>query len=231
MSQLWKKYTNKDNPHSIAVGVLSLLDHCYARGVRDACNSKDEMLCREFIDKTDKPGVFGFLWKDRDSRYDLNTWSPRQFITEMMNIAVIDNIQNRNKLFMFLSRIINPSTYHFCLLHIAQEFYKQGILDYLKYPNHAKLYTILDTPTNKIWESNGAKRKNRKYTLFRLQNACNDRALRSEEAIENGDKNKFATKRVSFINFQKSIWNALNGFEFLEEEELRGRPRKEQKDG
>lgn len=217
MSTIWKTYSKNDGPRSVAVGVMSLLDHCYARGVKDACNSKDEMMCREFLEKTDIPGQFGFLWKDRDSRFDLNTWSSRQFITEMMSIAVIDKVQNRLKLFKFLQRIINPSTYHFCLLHVAQEFYKQGMLDYLKNPNPTKLYTILDTPTNKIWEKDGAKKKDRRFTLFRIQNACNDRALRSEEVIESGETNKFASCRTSFVNFQKSLWYALNGVDMFDE--------------
>lgn len=217
MAKIWEKYSKNNDARGVAIGVMSLLDHCYARGVKDACNSKDEMMCREFIEKTDEPGQFGFLWKDRDSRFDLNTWSPSQFIVEMVGIAYIDKVLHRNKLNKFLSRIINPTIYHFCLLHVAQEFYKQGMLDYLKNPNPSKLYTILNSPTNKIWERGGAKRKDRNFTLFRIQNACNDRALRSEEVLERGESNKFATSRTSFINFQKSLWYALNGVDMFDE--------------
>lgn len=230
MSTTWKKHTQGSNPKSVAVGVLSLLDHCYARGVKDACNSKDEMMCREFLEKTDIPGNFGFMWKDRDSRFDLNTWGPRQFITEIMYISTLESIQNRKKIFDFLSKILNPSIYHFCILHIAQEFYKQGMLDYMKYPNPQKLYTILDKPTNKVWTENGAKRKDRRFTLFRMQNACNDRALRCEESINRGENNKYATNKVSFTNFQNTIWYALFGIDFYISEGKEGNPPKERDD-
>lgn len=208
MGKLWGKWQDEAKEKSIAVAILSLFDHCYARGVKDACNVKDEMMCQEFIKKTDTPGIFGFLWKDRDARFDVNTWDNRQFIMEIIYLSTINkSVLNKNKLFRYLARIIHVTTYHFCLLHIAQEFYKQGMLDYLKHPNANKLYTILQNPNGMEWTLDGAKKKGRANTLFRVYQACCDRALRSEEAEEG---NRFACNRISFMNFQKSLNVALN---------------------
>lgn len=209
MKNLWGKNQDEAKEKSMAVGILSLFDHCYARGVKDACKVNDDMMCREFIDKTDIPGQFGFLWKDRDGKFDLNTWDNKQFIMEIMYLATQESVINRKKLFAYMTRIINPTTYHFCMLHIAQEFYKQGMLDYLKHPNANKIYTILDSPTGAEWTLNGAKKKGRANTLFRVYQACCDRASMSEEAEEN---NRFACKRLSFMNFHKSLNKRLNGY-------------------
>lgn len=228
MGKVWDKHAQEVKANSMAIGILSLLSHCYAKGVRDACKSNDEMMCHEFIKLTDEPGKFGFMWKDRDSRFDMNTWSSMQFIVELASMAVSLNVQNNKKLFEYLMRIITPSTYHFCMLHIAQEFYKQGMLDYIKNPNPSKLYTILDKPTNMIWTKNGAHKKDRKFTLMRFQAACFDRSVKCEE-YRGQVSNKFASSKVSFLNFQRSIWNALykNETLFFNEKEKRGRPKKE----
>lgn len=209
MTKLWGKWQDEAKEKNMAIGILSLFSHVYARGVCDACRIKDEMMCQEFIAKTDIPGNFGFLWKDRDGRFDMNTWDNRQFIMEIIYLSTNEKVLNKKKLFQYLTKIINPTTYHFCLLHIAQEFYKQGILDFLKHPNANKLYTILQNPNGMEWTLNGAKRKGRNNTLFKVYQACCDRALRSEEAEDN---NKFACKRLSFMNFQKSLNKALNGY-------------------
>lgn len=208
-NNLWGKNHNEAKEKSMVVGILSLFDHCYARGVKDACRVNDEMMCREFIDKTDVPGRFGFLWKDRDGKFDLNTWDNKQFIMEIIYLATQETVRNRKKLFAYMTRIINPTTYHFCLLHIAQEFYKQGVLDYLKHPNANKIYTILTPPSGAIWTLNGARGKGRANTLFKVYQACCDRATRSEEAEED---NRFACGRLSFMNFHKSLSIRLNGY-------------------
>lgn len=212
MAKLWGKRQDEAKEKSMAIGILSLFDHCYARGVKDACNAHDEMMCREFIEKTDKPGCFGFLWKDRDVRFDLHTWDSKQFVMEIMYLSMQETIQNKRNLFQYMTRIINPTTYHFCLLYIAQEFYKQGMQDFLKHPNSNKLYTIMQSPTGMIWTLDGAKKKGRNNTLFRVYQACCDRATRHEDAINDGEEmSKKVCSRVNFMNFNASLKKAING--------------------
>lgn len=210
------QYTETVKEKTLAVAVMSLLSYIYVRGVKDACNANDEMLCRDFIAKTDEAGVFGFLWKDRDARFDMNTWNDRDFICELISFAYAERVPGKDNIIRYMQRILNPSTYHFCLLHVAQEFYKQGMLAYLKYPNPTKIYTITQHPNNAIWVKNGAKIGNRQDTLHRIHEACRDRALRCEETLEKlaeEEGNKYITSRSRFDNFQKSLWQALNNEE------------------
>lgn len=194
---------------SLAIAIMNLLCYIYARGVKDACNARDEMLCRDFIAKTDEAGVFGFLWKERDARFDMNTWNDRDFMCEIISFIYAERVPGKDKMIRYLQRILNPSTYHFCLLHVAQEFYKQGMLAYLKHPNLTKIFTITQAPSNMKWEKNGAKKGTRQDTLHRIHEACRDRTLRCEESLEKNPNNKYATGRVTFDNFQKSLKWAL----------------------
>lgn len=210
------KYTEEVKEKSLAVAVMSLLSYIYVRGVKDACNARDEMLCRDFISKTDEAGVFGFLWKERDARFDLNTWSDRDFVCELISFAYSERVPGKNHIIRYMQRILSPTIYHYCLLHVAQEFYKQGMLAYLKYPNPTKIYTITQSPNNAIWEKNGGKKGSRQDTLHRIHEACRDRALRCEETIAKlaeDESNKYVTSRTRFDNFQKSLWQALNNEE------------------
>lgn len=206
-------HREKVKEKSLAIAIMSLLNYIYIRGVKDACNARDEMLCRDFIAKTDEAGVFGFLWKDRDARFDMNTWNDRDFMCELISFAYSERVPGKDSLIRYLQRILHPSTYHFCLLHVAQEFYKRGMLAYLQYPNPTKLYTITQSPLNTIWEKNGAKKESRQDTLHHIHEACRDRTLRCEESLEKNPNNKYATGRVTFDNFQKSLWLALNNEE------------------
>lgn len=206
-------YREEVKEKSLAVAVMSLLSYIYNQGVKDACNARDEMLCRDFIAKTDEAGVFGFLWKPRDARFDMNTWNDRDFVCELISFAYSERVPGSKNLIRYMQRILSPTTYHFCILHIAQEFYKQGMLAYLKYPNPTKIYTIVQSPLNKIWEKGGGKKKTRQDTLHHIHEACRDRALRCEESLEKNPNNKYATSRTTFDNFQKSLKWALNNNE------------------
>lgn len=207
------KYTEEVKEKSLAVAVMSLLSYVYVQGVKDACNARDEMLCRDFMAKTDEAGVFGFLWKTRDARFDMNTWNDRDFICEIISFAYSERIPGMRNLIRYLQRILNPATYHFCLLHVAQEFYKRGMLAYLQYPNPTKIYTITQSPLNSIWGKKGGIKETRQDTLHHIHEACRDRMLRCEESLQRNPKNKYATGRITFDNFQKSLWRALNNEE------------------
>lgn len=203
-------YREEVNEKSLAVAVMNLLSHIYVRGVKDACNARDEMLCRDFIAKTDEAGVFGFLWKDRDARFDMNTWNGSDFMDEIISFLHAERVPGRDKMKRYLQRILSPKTYHFCLLHVAQEFYKQGMLAYLKHPNPTKLFSITQTPSNMTWDKNGGRKGTRNDTLHRIHEACRDRTLRCQESLEKDPDNKYAAGRTQFDNFQKSFKWALN---------------------
>lgn len=194
----------------MATAVLGLLSHIYVRGVKDACNCRDEMMCRDFIAKTNEAGVYGFLWKERDARFDLNTRNGKDFIYDIISFITSERIICKKHLITYLQRIYSPSTYHYCMLHITQEFYKRGMLDYLQHPNPTKLYTIIQNPLNSRWGSNGAKKGTRQDTKQMINEACIDRATRCEESLEKNPKNRYATRRYQFTNFEMSLWRALN---------------------
>lgn len=211
MKKLWGKNQNEAKDKAMAMGILSLFEHCYARGVKDACRANDEMMCREFIDNTDIPGQFGFLWKDMDARFDMNTWDNRTFIMEIIRLSQQEGVYGRNRLFQYLARIINPTTYHFCLLHVAQEFYKQGMLAYIQHPNPNKLYTIPESLPGIEWTKDGAQKSGRGNTLFNVYRACCVRAQRSEEFSDAAEKKKHVCSRLSFMNFYTSLNRSFNG--------------------
>ena len=206
-------YREEITEKSLAIAVMNLLCYIYAQGVKDACNARDEMLCRDFIAKTDEAGVFGFLWKTRDARFDMNTWNDRDFMDEIISFIYSERVPGRDKMKRYLQRILSPKIYHFCLLHVAQEFYKRGMLAYLQYPNPTKIFTITQSPSNMIWEKNGGRKGTRQDTIHRIHEACRDRTLRCEESLEKNPNNKYATGRTQFDNFQKSFKWALNNEE------------------
>lgn len=206
-------YREEVKEKSLAIAVMSLLSYIYVQGVKDACNARDEMLCRDFIAKTDEAGVFGFLWKTRDARFDMNTWNDRDFMCEIMSFVYQERVPGRDNLKRYLQRILNPTVYHYCLLHVAQEFYKRGMLAYLQNPNPTKLFTITQSPINMTWGATGGKKGTRQDTLHYIHEACRDRALRCKESLEKNPENKYATDKLRFDNFQKSLWQALNNEE------------------
>lgn len=210
---LGQEYKEMVKEKSLAVAVLSLLSYVYVQGVKDACNARDDMLCREFINKTDEAGVFGFLWKTRDARFDMNTWNDRDFMCELISFIYAERVPGSKNLIRYMQRILNPSTYHFCLLHVAQEFYKRGMMAYLQNPNPVKIYTITQSPLNSTWGSKGGIKGSRQDTIHLIHEACRDRALRCEETLQKDPNNKYATSRITFDNFQKSLWSALNNEE------------------
>lgn len=206
-------YREEVSEKSLAIAVMNMLSYIYAQGVKDACNARDAMLCRDFIAKTDEAGIFGFLWKTRDARFDMNTWSANDFMDELISFVFSVRVPGREYIKRYLQRILSPKIYHFCLLHVAQEFYKRGMLAYLQNPNPTKLFTITQAPANCIWTKNGGKKGTRQDTLHQIHEACRDRALRCEESLVKNPKNKYATTRTQFDNFQKSFKWALNNEE------------------
>lgn len=201
---------------SMAMSILSLFDFCYKRGVSDACNARDDMLCKQFVEKTQEPGVYGFIWKPRQGAYNLETWDNKQMITELTVMTITENVRYKQTLYRQFSRLINPTTYHYCLLHIAQEMYNTGILDYLKNPNYLELPKMQQWRWVE-WTNHGVRRSDTAKMMTRMQIAAFDRARLSEIADED---NKNRIKRKNFEIFQKDVWSMLNDVEIIWQDEF-----------
>lgn len=190
--------------YGLAVGIVDLFDMCYKRGVLDAHQVKDSDMCEEIIRMTDTPGVYGFLHKRRDNVFTTETWDERTWCSELWQLLFEKGVRQKAQLQKFISRrMFKPTVYLKCVMHISQEFYKQGLRDFNAEPHFVMIGTFLK---RKFMEWNGTKTsdKYRQDFLCRIQLAANDRALRSEE-----NPNKYKVMRKNFGIFLLALWRGL----------------------
>lgn len=132
----------------IVRNVIRILDWCYRMGVRDARNAQDEGLCYEFLDKTSKAGVYGFLTDD--FTIDWIEWSSRLRL-QAMRISLNNPM---NEYFRLMGNF--NVTYLCCLLPLTQHFYGLGVADFCNAPNGCEM-AIFEDKTRVFWTEKGCR--------------------------------------------------------------------------
>lgn len=190
--------------YGLAVAIIDLFDLCYKRGVLDAHHVNDSDLCEEMIRLTDVPGVYGFLYKHRDNVYTVETLDAQTWCSELWQLLFEKNLRQKSYLQKFISRrMYRPTVYLKCVMHISQEFYKQGLRDFNAAPRSVMIGTFLKRKFME-WKGTKTSDKYREDFLCRVQLAANDRALRSEE-----NPNKYRVNRKNFGIFLLALWRGL----------------------
>lgn len=110
---------------AMAQQMVRMFDELYRQGVTDCIAADDEGLCREFLEATAEPGVYGLL---TDSYYI----SPKEWQLRLMVIA--GRISLNSPMYRLFCRMGNYTTnYLGCFLPLASDFYRKGIKDALDY--------------------------------------------------------------------------------------------------
>lgn len=185
----------------IARNIISLVDFCYRKGVNDAYRIADEGLAREFIDKLDEVGVYGFL-NDDGVTMGWQEWTLRLMAQSRMtswNGAM-------NRYFELMGKL--GQNYLGVFIPVSCHFYAKGIEDYLDAP-HATDIAVFNGRSRVYWTPNGVKTvKNRQY-VDDIMLCCFD-LKRRDEAIWSHDtiydaKKKGALKPTQYDWFIRAL--------------------------
>lgn len=128
--------------------IVSLFDHLYRKGIRDAHRERNEGLCREHIEATSVAGFFGFI--ETDPKVEWGEWG-----IELARITRRTGFSNIISEILRLDRRFG-STYLSCAFTIAQGFYNLGIKHYIEHPN-ADDVANLNPRTRVFWTDEGIK--------------------------------------------------------------------------
>lgn len=135
--------------------MISLIDWCYRMGVSDAFAQSDEGLVREFCERTEEVGVFGFLTDDFSI-----TW--QEFSLRLLYKARMGAWDGA------MTRYMNSMgrygrNYLSCLLPIAQLWYCKGCRDYAENPQGCDM-SMFNAQSRVYWTARGLRRvENKRY--------------------------------------------------------------------
>lgn len=130
--------------------MISLLDWCYRLGVTAAHDLDDEGLCKEFLEQTEKPGVYGFL---SESPIYI-TW--QEWTLRLMAQARSTSWNGSMK--QYFERMgYFGANYLSAFVPLSQVFYNKGVKDYLAAPNASDM--ALFNAKNRVWWTAGGLRK------------------------------------------------------------------------
>ena len=157
-----------------ASAMVSLLDWIYRRGVDDAYTADDEGLCREFLAKTEEPGVFGFL---DNCPIDWDEWCLRlmmQARRTSWNGAMSRYLQAAGRF---------QTNYLSVFYNVALLAYRNGISDYINAPNGTDKQQF-DAKTRVLWSAKGCLNVSLQEYVDNIQLQCFDLARRDKQITD-----------------------------------------------
>lgn len=172
--------------------IYNILADCYRAGVRDAEYVNDAGRCREFIEATKVPNVYGRVIYD--VYWDWRKW--RSAIINMRNDLILGE-----KSIFYVYKIISPHNYYACLLPLAQWFYHQGLNDWNNNPT-LHIFDILNSK-NVRWTSRGYVKRTRKMMFAQLQEFAFEIGTIGEAAWK---ENKKVLRPIHFEWFCSNLW-------------------------
>lgn len=171
--------------------VYQILDQCYKAGVRDAEYINDASRCKEFIEATHKPHVYGRVIYN--TFFDWRRW--RLAIVTMQEGKV-----ERNACIVVANKILSQSSYFACLLPLAQCFYNQGLEDWNAYPTIHE-FSGLNVNALKRWTRKGIVNRPRKEMFVEIQRFSFDIVAWNEAS---GDPKAFNSRQFDW--FCREVW-------------------------
>lgn len=113
--------------HATITSMISMLDWAYRMGVRDYCGIEDEGLARDFLTKTSKAGVFGFLTDDYTTDW------------KELSLRMLYKARSTNwggAMSRFVDQIGGWGMNYLCVFYnMIQVFYNMGVRDAMDYPD------------------------------------------------------------------------------------------------
>lgn len=184
--------------------MISLLDFCYRLGVTDAHAQDDEGLCREFIEKTSQPGVYGFL----TDGYNVGVLEWQLRLTKQARLTSMFG-----SMYQYFNRMGRfSSNYLSCSLPVAQEFYNKGVTDYCTAPDGCDLVQFNDA--KRVWWSHkGLLKISAREFVETIQLMCFDRQRKDNAYLEENAADykarKIALKEKHYYYFIRAVGLAL----------------------
>ena len=180
--------------------MISLLDWVYRLGVESAREVEDEGLCREFLDRTKEPGVYGLL-SENPVYITWQEWTLRL-------MAKARSTSWNGAMVQFLNRLGRfGSNYLSAFIPCSMVFYCRGISDYLNAPT-AVDFAMFQSKSRVWWTKNGLKAVNNRTWVDELQMICFDLERRDAEVWERETAikaKKIALTQKQYEMFRRSV--------------------------
>ena len=181
--------------------MISLLDYCYRLGVEAARELEDEGLAREFLERTQEPGVYGLL----SASPVYITW--REWTLRLM--AKARSTCWNGTMMKFFSRMGRfGSNYLSAFLPISQVFYNKGVSDYLNAPG-AVDFAIFQGQNRVWWTAKGLKKANSIEWVDELQLVSFDLERRDSAILES--ETAYNAKKVALTPKQYEMFRCRVG--------------------
>lgn len=184
---------------SMAQQMVRMFDELYRKGVNDCIATEDDGRCREFLDATAEPGVYGVLTDE--FLINAKEWQLRlQVVAGRISLK-----SPMYRLFCMMGNYL--SNYLGCFLPLACDFYRKGISDAL---NHGhKLNLAIFNCKTKVWlTENGLRNVSNDDYKNEIQQMCYNR-MRAEQMFMDGYKDVRTTKyqRIGESDARKRVRN------------------------
>lgn len=181
--------------HNEAVAVLRLFADAYKTGLMDAEWINDIGRCYEHIKSTSEVGVYGRVTEQR-----FDSW--REW---MHRVLLMGDIRyTRVRAVDVVNRIKKKHLIDGCLLPLAQDFYNQGVQDWLDAPV-SRSFERLTKCYYPRWTRQGIHKRTMKEMWIDMQRFAFERSKQYEGA----EPIRSLTPR-KFEIFSLTLWTALN---------------------
>lgn len=192
---------------NMAQQMVRMFDGLYRQGVTDCISLEDEGRCREFLEATAEPGVYGLLTDD----YYI---TPIEWQLRLQMIA--GRISLKSPMYKLFCRMGNVVTNWLgCFLPLASDFYRKGIKDALNYGSKVDL-AMLNSKT-KVWiTEKGLTNVDNHLYKQEIQQMCYNRQ-RAERAFMDGYKDIRTSKhqRIGENDARKRVRNPMHWEQFV----------------
>lgn len=186
-----------------ASAMVSLLDWMYRTGVDDAFRAEDEGLCREYLARTEVPGMFGFL---DNCPIGWDEWCLRM----MMQARRTSWNGQMSKFLQAAGRY--QTNYLSVFYNVALLAYRNGVSDYLKAPRGTDK-NVFDGKTRVLWTPNGCRNINLQEWIDNVQLQTFDLARRDARLTE--ERGAYEARKMGclsenqYLFFRRAIGLAL----------------------
>lgn len=185
--------------------MISLLDWVYRLGVESAREVEDEGLCREFLERTKEPGVYGLL----SETPVYTTWE--EWTLRLM--AKARSTSWNGSMVKFFTKMGKFSAnYLSAFLPCSLMFYRRGIEDFINAPAAAD-FAMFQSRTRVRWTMSGLKPVNNRTWVDELQMMCFDLERRDAEVWER--ETKYEAKKVALTTKQYEMFRRSVGLAAL----------------
>lgn len=182
---------------TIALNIISLVDYCYRKGVEDAHRIQDEGLARQYIEKMEEVGVYGFLNED-GCIMDWKEWTLRL----MAKVRMTSWNGPMTRYFQLVGAKVNQN-YLGAFIPISQRFYVNGVRDYTNAPDGTN-WEQFKGRTRAKWTEKGLLRVNNRRYVDEIQLCTYDLKRRDSKIWE--EKGFYEAKKIGAITEKQADW-------------------------